>query len=370
MSSKILVIEDEAPLRAQVVEMLELEGYDVSEAENGGIALGLLQNLHPDIIICDIAMPDFDGYQILEHVRDNERLAMIPFIFVTARSDRSFVRHGMDLGADDYITKPFSRGELLKSIESRLARFRQSIGVPSDDVLIDAKRKLTSLVAHELRTPLVSMTMIHELISQKLDDLSGDEMRDLLKMMQTGNQRMQHLVEQMVVFTQLNTNVIDENTVEEHGRSLDMQLVIKNAITQGRSFAYRNQDGTIKRLQNKPYAVVKALIKPLSFGIAELIANALVFSPENSSVIIQEHIVNDTWLHLNIVDSGAGLTTTRLKKASMPFEQIDREKQEQQGMGMGLPLAIKIIEIHGGDISFQSTASGGTQVTVKLPLSS
>ena len=126
MSSKILVIEDEAPLRAQVVEMLELEGYDVSEAENGGIALGLLQNLHPDIIICDIAMPDFDGYQILEHVRDNERLAMIPFIFVTARSDRSFVRHGMDLGADDYITKPIKPRVLMSRIKAILKREKSS----------------------------------------------------------------------------------------------------------------------------------------------------------------------------------------------------------------------------------------------------
>ncbi len=367
MPEKILVIEDEGPLRAQVVEMLELEGYDVSEAENGGMAFGMLQNIQPDIIICDVAMPDFDGYQILQHVRDNERLAMIPFIFVTARADRSFVRHGMELGADDYITKPFSRSELLASIESRLARFRKVSSSNKSEDLDDAKRQLTTMVAHELRTPLVSMTMIHELISQKLDDLSGEEMRDLLKMMQSGNQRMQHLVEQMVIFTQLNTNVIDEDTVYRHGKALDIQTVIKNAIEQGRSFAYRNQDGSIKRAQNKPFASVKALIKPLSFALAEIIANALIFSPENSSVIIQERVVND-WVHIHVVDSGAGLTTTRLKKAAMPFEQIDRENQEQQGMGMGLPLAIKIAQIHGGDIGFQSTASGGTQVTVKLPL--
>lgn len=369
MSAKILVIEDEAPLRAQVVEMLELEGYDVSEAENGGMALGMLENTQPDIIICDIAMPDFDGYQILEHVRKNERLALVPFIFVTARADRSFVRHGMDLGADDYITKPFSRSELLSSIESRLARFKKLSTNNQPAELDNAKRQLTNMVAHELRTPLVSMTMIHELISQKLDDLSGDEMRDLLKMMQSGNQRMQHLVEQMVMSTQLNTNVIDENTVKEYGQALDIQVVISNAIEQGRGFAYRNQDGSIKRAQNKPYATVKALIKPLSFALAELIANALIFSPPNSSVIIQERLI-EGWVHVNIVDSGVGLTTTRLKKASLPFEQIDREKQEQQGMGMGLPLAIKIVEIHGGDIAFQSTASGGTQVVVKLPLSS
>lgn len=367
MPEKILVIEDEAQLRAQVVEMLELEGYDVSEAENGGMAFGMLQNIQPDIIICDIAMPDFDGYQILQHVRDNDRLARVPFIFVTARTDRSFVRHGMELGADDYITKPFSRSELLASIESRLARFNKVASTSKSDELDDAKRQLTSMVAHELRTPLVSMTMIHELISQKLDDLSGDEMRDLLKMMQSGNQRMQHLVEQMVMFTQLNTNVIDEDTVKQYGKSLDIQTIISNAIEQGRGFAYRNQDGSIKRAQNKPFASVKALIKPLSFALAELIANALIFSPENSSVIIQERLAND-WVHVSIVDSGAGLTTTRLKKAAMPFEQIDREKQEQQGMGMGLPLAIKIVQIHGGDIAFQSTASGGTQVTVKLPI--
>ena len=274
------------------------------------------------------------GYQILEHVRDNERLAQIPFIFVTARVDRASQRQGMTSGADDYLTKPFTRSELLASIESRLKRY-QGVEDKSTVALENAKKQLSHMVAHELRTPLISMTMVHEVISKKLDDLSPDDMRDLLKMMQSGNQRMGHLVEQMVYFTRLNTGVLSHDTVTKHGHSMELQLVIKDAIELARKFSYRNQNGKINRPQNKPYAPIRCLIKPMSFAIAELIANALIYSPENSSVVIEERVL-DEWVYLNIVDSGPGLTTNRLQKAALPFEQIDRESREQAGDGNGL----------------------------------
>lgn len=367
MPTHILIIEDEAPLREQVVELLELEGYQVNEAENGGMALGLLQNLQPDLIICDIAMPDFDGYQILEHVRQTERLAHVPFIFVTARADRSFVRHGMELGADDYVTKPFTNSELLSAIQSRLKRYQALSASKSGEDLGDAKKKLTRMVAHELRTPLVSMTMIHELISRKVDDLSPDEMRELLSIMQTGNQRLQHLVEQMVYTTQLNTGALDAELVQTNGQVSNIQAIINTGIEMARQFSYRNTNGVIKRVQNPHRVTVHCIPKVLSFAFAEILTNALIFTPENMSVLIDEKI-KENHIHVSIIDRGPGLTTGRLKLASIPFEQIDRESQEQQGMGMGLPLAMQIVDIHGGDINVKAIAEGGTRVRIRLPL--
>ncbi|MGB7339644.1 MAG: response regulator [Phototrophicaceae bacterium] len=366
MPTHILLVEDEKPLREQVADMLRLEGFDVTEAEDGQAAIDLLANKRPHIILCDVAMPNMDGYEVLAHVRNTDQISSLPFIFLTARADRSFVRHGMELGADDYLTKPFTRKELLSAIDSRLAR-AQTFSKQSDDALETAKKQLSHMVAHELRTPLISMTMVQDVISHKLDDLSPADMRDLLGMMQSGNKRMRHLVEQMVYFTRLNTGLLSAETLVEHGRFLELDFVIQEAIQQGRSFSYRNQNGSIKRPPQKPYAPIRCLIKPLSFAIAEIIANALIYSPEDTNIIIQEH-VTDPWVLLNIVDAGSGLTSNRLQKAAMPFEQIDRENQEQQGMGMGLPLAIKIVEVHGGKLDIQQTVEGGTKVVIKLPL--
>ncbi len=116
----ILVIEDEETIRENLVEILENEGFTLLAAENGVIGLSLAQRHHPDLILCDVMMPQLDGYGVLKALRENLTTALTPFIFLTARADRSDQRRGMNLGADDYITKPFSRAELLEAIAGRL----------------------------------------------------------------------------------------------------------------------------------------------------------------------------------------------------------------------------------------------------------
>ena len=120
--SKVLIIEDNNDIRDNIVEILELAHYEVFEANNGktGVAMAL-KNL-PDIILCDIMMPELDGYGVLHLLNKHDETKMIPFIFITARSERLDLRKGMDLGADDYLTKPFDDLELLNAIESRLKK--------------------------------------------------------------------------------------------------------------------------------------------------------------------------------------------------------------------------------------------------------
>jgi DNA-binding response OmpR family regulator len=119
---KILLIEDDVVLRENTAELLELSQYDVITAPNGKIGLELAKNTLPHIIICDIMMPELDGYGVLDALSKNEKTKHIPFVFLSAKTERKDVRKGMDLGADDYITKPFEEDELISAIESRLAK--------------------------------------------------------------------------------------------------------------------------------------------------------------------------------------------------------------------------------------------------------
>lgn len=121
---KILVVEDEAPIRNNLVRMLQLEDYDVVEAQNGREALTLARTHMPGLIISDVMMPELDGYGLLEQVRADPSIAWIPLILLTARTERGDLRKGMTLGADDYLTKPFTRDELLSAIAARLKRER------------------------------------------------------------------------------------------------------------------------------------------------------------------------------------------------------------------------------------------------------
>ncbi|NND05398.1 MAG: response regulator [Saprospiraceae bacterium] len=119
---RILLLEDNKDVRENTAEILELSHYQVKTAENGEHVREHISNFWPDLILCDIMMPMVDGYQVLEQLRRSTPMASIPFIFLTAKSKKSDVRKGMNLGADDYLTKPFTEDELLNAVESRLRK--------------------------------------------------------------------------------------------------------------------------------------------------------------------------------------------------------------------------------------------------------
>jgi DNA-binding response OmpR family regulator len=120
--SKILLIEDNTEIRENVTEILELAGYTVSEARNGKQGVEMAAKGLPDLILCDITMPELDGYGVLYLLHKNPETVHIPFIFITAKSERPDLRKGMEMGADDYLTKPFGRLELLNAVECRLRK--------------------------------------------------------------------------------------------------------------------------------------------------------------------------------------------------------------------------------------------------------
>jgi DNA-binding response OmpR family regulator len=117
---RILLIEDNDEIRENTVEILELANYKVDAANNGKVGVTKALENTPDLIICDVMMPEIDGYGVLHLIQKNENLKLIPFIFLTAKAERGDFRKGMEMGADDYITKPFSEIELLTAIERRI----------------------------------------------------------------------------------------------------------------------------------------------------------------------------------------------------------------------------------------------------------
>ncbi len=120
--TRILVIEDDADLRRNLVDLLELEDYEVYSGADGEEGIARAQERHPDLIVCDIMMPKLDGYGVLKALRADPDCVAIPVIFLTAKTDRQSVRMGMELGADDYLPKPFTQQELLTSIQTQLSK--------------------------------------------------------------------------------------------------------------------------------------------------------------------------------------------------------------------------------------------------------
>src|SRR4051812_34082495 len=119
---KILVIEDQPQMRRNVISLLEMEGYQTFGAENGRIGFELARKESPDLILCDVMMPDMDGHAVLQALRGDAALSTIPFIFLTAKGEKLDVRTGMNLGADDFLTKPVAREDLFAAVAARLER--------------------------------------------------------------------------------------------------------------------------------------------------------------------------------------------------------------------------------------------------------
>lgn len=167
----VLVIEDELTVRESLVDLLEIEGFRAIAADNGKTGLTMALKEHPDLVLCDISMPGLDGFGVLQKLRENPDTGAIPFVFLTARTKKVEFRRGMELGADDYLFKPFTIDELLSAIAARLTKQAALI-----QQLSTARTKLPTIAAHdgllnyfyqELRNPLSTLNLISYWLQQE-----------------------------------------------------------------------------------------------------------------------------------------------------------------------------------------------------------
>lgn len=176
---KILVIEDEVTVRDNILEILDHENFEAVGVENGQEGIHTAQEMIPDLIICDITMPDLDGYSVLTELREDPLTAIIPFIFLTAKAERDDQRLGMELGADDFITKPCTRTELLSAISTQLkkqAAYMQHYQEEREKArklqqrvrelqrLSESREDLLQKLSEELRNPISNISMAIEMI--------------------------------------------------------------------------------------------------------------------------------------------------------------------------------------------------------------
>ena len=201
--TKILVIEDESGIRESIQEILELENFTVNVAKDGGIGLKMAQEQSPDLIICDIMMPKLDGHGVLMALHQNEATESIPFIFLTARADKTAQRQGMELGADDYLTKPFTPSELLNAVETRLRKHalltrnynemkqladterqkskKLTKEVQANQQMIEIKDEILKKLAQDLRDPLSNINMAILMLQNAATETDRDRYLNILQ---------------------------------------------------------------------------------------------------------------------------------------------------------------------------------------------
>ncbi|MGB1286112.1 MAG: hybrid sensor histidine kinase/response regulator [Aggregatilineales bacterium] len=348
--TKILLIEDMHDLRDDVLEILKIEGYDVLGAENGIVGLDIAQAEQPDLIVCDITMPELDGYGVLRRIRKMPDVATTPFIFLTARTQRDSRRHGMVLGADDYITKPFEMDELLISIQTQLRRRRELNDAASAH--LDALRSnIMTALPHEFRTPLNSVIGFSEMLMMEAQHLKADQVIDWSTRINESGRQLLELVEDYLYYVRLQAADFSPEHLQE----------FQTAALDSVHFVVQSQAMRIADIVNRPddleldvpdiSSAIRVQHTDIIKIISELVENAFKFSEKGDIVRVSTKIC-DGMYEVCIKDSGRGLSRDQIKHIG-PYVQFERGFFEQQGIGFGLTLVKRLMELYGGRIEIQ-----------------
>ena len=359
-AQKILVIDDEDDYRAMIRVTLKMIGYDVIEASNGLDGLAAARKHRPDLVLCDIKMPEMDGYTLLGRLKEDPECAAIPFVFLTGNAAKSDMRQGMQLGADDYLTKPFTSDELITAIKTRLVR-KKSLQKYYELQFDDIKTSFVRSLPHEFRTPLHAILGYAQILQEE-SGLPAEEVKEIGAFIDKSGRRLHHLLENMILFGELQFWMNDQNTIATMRREsmTSLREVIRSAAEQEASIQKRADaiDITVKD------SVAQISSMHLTKIMEEVIGNALKFSEPGSKIHISSK-EDDAEILIIIRDEGRGMSPEQIGTVTA-FQQFERRLHEQQGAGLGLTIAKTLTELYGGSLTIESTEKIGTTVTIKL----
>lgn len=349
MTKSIVVIEDAKDIVEMLTDILKGEGYIVNYAYDGAAGLNLVKQTSPDLVISDIVMPVMDGYSVLQALRMEPAFALIPFIFLSAKDDKEEIRTGMNLGADDYLTKPVSSKTLLKAVKIRLEK--------ADKIkkrVNDAVESLTGIyLPHEFRTPLTGIFGIGELL--KRDASGSDELREYGSILLSCGKRLLRLVENITLFHELRSGY--HRCVNEKVSTKIFSKKLLERFVEDPRHKDIKVDIEEKELSIHSNLVLKA--------ICELIDNAVKFSESGTIINVTGKTDGDSF-RFSVTDQGRGMKKSQIA-AIGAFKQFDREKFEQQGAGLGLAIVIQVCNLSGIVFEILPNEKAGITAVMSLP---
>lgn len=361
--SKILVIEDETLVRESLLDLLTLEDFEVIGAENGYAGLNLVRQERPDLIICDVMMPELDGYQVLASLQQDPMTATIPFIFLTAKSDPTDLRQGMALGADDFLTKPFSYEELLRSVETRLLK-RTIIDKQTELKFENLQRNLARSLPHELITPLSIILMSTEILLDTNEPLDQEFARETLKSVYNAGQRLSGLIRKFIRYTELEMTATNPAQIEamRNNNASEVRLLV-GSIAKQKAKMFGRENDLVLQLQASTARISPENLEEL---IEELLDDAFRYSRTGTVVQILNE-ADPKFFVLRIETKGCDLTPERVTNNSAGTRP-EPKKRELQGFELGLMLAKRLADLHEGDLIVHSAPGQKTIIRLRLPL--
>jgi signal transduction histidine kinase len=355
----ILIVDDDVHLAASLALGLESNGYRTLHAANATQGWDLARAHLPDLILSDIEMPGKDGRRFLQEMRADPELGSRQFVLMTGRIPLGNPRTAMDLGADDFLLKPFTLTELLRCVEARLKRADLSRRI-DDNALARLQVSLRSTLPHEFFTPLASVMGLTELLLLDLDKLPLEEVRQDLRTIQTAGRRLHRTLRNYLLILEL-----EPTNLERRPPWLGAQEVAEAMVNGATTAAERHCRGEDLKIEVEG-ARLPANPLELATLMEELVDNALTYSRKTTPVVVKVRREGPV-LQVVVTDAGRGMTPQQLQSLDN-YWQRPREVTRRQDNGLGLVLVRRLVQHLGGEFRLESRDGVGTSAFLTLPI--
>jgi DNA-binding response OmpR family regulator len=364
----LLLVDDKPENLLFLSAYLEKLGFNLFIARHGEEAFARIDYQRPDLILLDILMPDIDGFEVCRRLKANEETRDIPVIFTTALTEIVDKVRGFDVGAVDYITKPFELEEVLARIKTHLMiqklhrQIRESEQKHCQEKMEQLRRTIITRIPHELRTPLTGILGLSEFMLQMYN--TDDTLREFSTDIKNSAERLNQYVEKYLLYieTELLASHAEQNT---HLRDACLNKPTTVVLEVAGFIAYRAKRQEDLALNLGDSQNITLAITPEHFQVIlrSIVSNAFKFSQAGQRVSITS-VARDTDFCFIVTDLGRGMTAEQINNIGA-FAQFDRDIHEQQGAGIELLTAIRLCEVYGGHMQIHSAGIGqGCQVTL------
>jgi DNA-binding response OmpR family regulator len=333
----------------------------VDSASTGNDGLKKIYDWQPDLVLCDVMMPEMDGFEVLFNLRQSLN-NHVPFIFLTARVDRDDTRKGMNLGADDYLTKPFSRVELLNAVNSRLD-LRKKIGFNHTSE-IGIRNILKVLGSQETNTPLNGIIGFGEYLKNHPEDIEPEAIQQMGFYIKEAGEKIYRMSKKLSLYESLVSNTLDNNLLITQDEMFSYNLVdlIENTINKLASDFNRTWDVHLL-IENINTTLDKYFVQ---FIVSEIADNAFRYSIKGQPIIIKSQMENEN-LVLTITDEGYVSGDVHIQKIKT-IKAFSKTNPYDENLGLGIYLSSKILEKVGGAIEFYHNFPKGLIVKIYFPI--
>jgi two-component system sensor histidine kinase/response regulator len=363
---KILIVDDVMSNVLLLKVLLTNEKFAIATASNGRQALEQVEKENPDLVLLDVMMPDMSGFEVAQHLKSNPNTADIPIIFLTALNSTADIVKGFQVGANDFISKPFNKEELIIRVTHQisLVAAKRLILSKTEELqrTIAGRDKLYSVIAHDLRSPMGSIKMVLNMLILNLpSEKIGAEMYELLTMANQTTEDVFSLLDNLLKWTKSQIGKL--NVVYQ-----DVDLV---EVTDGviEIFSMVASLKKIRIREMKPEKMmVNADIDMLKTVVRNLLSNAIKFSKENSEVLVKMEEV-DGMAVVSVQDYGCGISEEGQKKSlhtDTHFSTFGTNNEE--GSGLGLLLCKDFVVKNGGKLWFTSKEGEGSIFSFSIPV--